>query len=148
MKITNICDFKRLVIQINGITDLIRRRVRLEHIDGFGCRRILRVRLEHSAVLRLFGGLLTVHCRTQERDDSIISGKMAEIVNHAAVAVTDVLTLGVRSAVRHQHRKLGFVVACVQRGFRILRLKDLIPRSVFLKHSGSSGNIRIVSFFH
>ena len=32
MKITNICDFKRLVIQINGITDLIRRRVRLEHI--------------------------------------------------------------------------------------------------------------------
>ena len=62
----------------------------------------LRVRLEHSAVLRLLCGLLAVHCCTQQGNDLLISGKMAEVVDHAAVAVTDVLTLGVRSAVRQQ----------------------------------------------
>ena len=105
MKITNICDFKRLVIQINGITNLIRRRVRLEHIVVFGCRRILRVRLEHLLRFRR-----TSCCFTQHRHNIIIGWILTEEIQQAAVTVTNILTLGERSAVRQQQRKLGLIV--------------------------------------
>ena len=101
IEFANLGDFKRPAIQINGIACMVVLRVPMEHI--FRYRRFTpRVRLEHSAVLRLLCGLLAVHCRTQQGNDLLISGKMAEVVDHAAVAVTDVLTLGVRSAVRQQ----------------------------------------------
>ena len=105
MKITNICDFKRLVIQINGITDLIRRRVRLEHIGGFGCGHILRVRLEHILRFRR-----TSCCFTQHRHNIIISRILIKEIQQAAVTVTNILTLGECSAVRQQQRKLGLIV--------------------------------------
>ena len=105
MKITNICDFKRLVIQINGITDLIRRCVRLEHIGGFGCGRILRVRLEHILRFRR-----TSCCFTQHRHNIIVSRILTKEIQQAAITVTNILTLGERSAVRQQQRKLGFIV--------------------------------------
>ena len=105
IEFANLGDFERLAIQINGITDLIRRRVRLEHIVVFGCRRILRVRLEHILRFRR-----TSCCFTQHRHNIIVSRILTKEIQQAAITVTNILTLGERSAVRQQQRKLGFIV--------------------------------------
>ena len=116
MEITNICDLKRLVIQIDSIANLVQGRVRLEHIGGFWCGRLLRVRLEHISSFPR-----TVYCFTQHGQYLLIFGKLTEIVQQTAVTVTNILTLGIGFAVRHENRKHGFIITGIL-------IRGVIPR--------------------
>ena len=143
MKITNICDFKRLVIQINGITDLIRRRVRLEHIGGFGCGHILRVRLEHILRFRR-----TSCCFTQHRHNIIVSRILTKEIQQAAVTVTNILTLGECSAVRQQQRKFGFIVTGILVCFFISGIESIFQRTILFLDGFPTGNKILIRFSH
>ena len=142
MKITNICDFKWLVIQINGITDLIRRRVRLEHI--FRCRRFTpRVRLEHILRFRH-----TSCCFTQHRHNIIISRILTKEIQQAAVTVTNILTLGECSAVRQQQRKFGFIVTGILVCFFISGIESIFQRTILFLDGFPTGNKILIRFSH
>ena len=66
---------------------------------------VLRVPMEH-----IFRYRHTSCCFTQHRHNIIIGWILTEEIQQAAVTVTNILTLGERSAVRQQQRKLGLIV--------------------------------------
>ena len=89
IEFANLGDFERLAIQINGIACMVVLRVPMEHI----------FRYRHTSC-----------CFTQHRHNIIIGWILTEEIQQAAVTVTNILTLGERSAVRQQQRKLGLIV--------------------------------------
>ena len=143
MKITNICDFKRLIIKINSIANLVQRRVRLEHIGGLRRRLILCVRLEHIVRFRCIA-----NCFTQHRHNVIVSRILTEEIQQTAITIANILTLGKGSAVRQQQRKFGFIVTSILVCFFISGIESIFQRTILFLDGFPTGNKILIRFSH
>ena len=104
---------------------------------------VLRVPMEHILRFRH-----TSCCFTQHRHNIIIGWILTEEIQQAAVTVTNILTLGERSAVRQQQRKLGLIVTGILVCFFISGIESIFQRTILFLDGFPTGNKILIRFSH